>query len=61
MFFGFPGKTTCCVYRLWSKFHGYWTMAREADAPLLPRACEFVKTEVPGDGNQEDDNGKICV
>ncbi|CAG2215687.1 unnamed protein product [Mytilus edulis] len=31
------GKTTCCLYRLWSRFLWYWTKAKEADAPLLPR------------------------
>ncbi|XP_052783611.1 TPR and ankyrin repeat-containing protein 1-like [Mya arenaria] len=40
------GKTTCCMYRLWSQFHKYWMKAREADAPLLPRCVEFVHQEM---------------
>ncbi|VDI71816.1 Hypothetical predicted protein, partial [Mytilus galloprovincialis] len=35
------GKTTCCLYRLWSRFLQYWTKAVEADAPLLPRCILF--------------------
>ncbi|XP_053381233.1 TPR and ankyrin repeat-containing protein 1-like [Mercenaria mercenaria] len=29
------GKTTCCLYRLWSQFRLYW-YNRSIDAPLLP-------------------------
>nr|XP_006124073.1 TPR and ankyrin repeat-containing protein 1 isoform X2 [Pelodiscus sinensis] len=31
------GKTTCCLYRLWKKFHSYWEKAQLAGAPLLVR------------------------
>eukprot|EP00069_Balaena_mysticetus_P001718 bmy_15542T0 len=31
------GKTTCCLYRLWKKFHGYWEKAEQAGSPLLAR------------------------
>ncbi|XP_019393683.1 PREDICTED: TPR and ankyrin repeat-containing protein 1 isoform X1 [Crocodylus porosus] len=31
------GKTTCCLYRLWKKFHSYWERASIAEAPLLVR------------------------
>ncbi|XP_006890721.1 PREDICTED: TPR and ankyrin repeat-containing protein 1 [Elephantulus edwardii] len=31
------GKTTCCLYRLWKKFHVYWDKAKQARSPLLAR------------------------
>ncbi|XP_055414700.1 TPR and ankyrin repeat-containing protein 1 isoform X2 [Bubalus kerabau] len=31
------GKTTCCLYRLWKKFHGYWEKAQQAGSPLLAK------------------------
>ncbi|XP_037004096.2 TPR and ankyrin repeat-containing protein 1 isoform X2 [Artibeus jamaicensis] len=31
------GKTTCCLYRLWKKFHVYWEKAEQAGSPLLAR------------------------
>jgi hypothetical protein len=31
------GKTTCCLYRLWSKFVRYWNRT-VAENPLIPRA-----------------------
>lgn len=31
------GKTTCCLYRLWKKFHSYWERAEMAQGPLLVR------------------------
>ncbi|XP_047730424.1 TPR and ankyrin repeat-containing protein 1 isoform X2 [Prionailurus viverrinus] len=31
------GKTTCCLYRLWKNFHGYWEKAGQAGSPLLTR------------------------
>ena len=34
------GKTTCCLYRLWSRFIHYWTQAK-AGGPLIPRTIEF--------------------
>ncbi|KAK3609568.1 hypothetical protein CHS0354_019581 [Potamilus streckersoni] len=39
------GKTTCCLYRLWSQFLSYWTKAKEAGAPLLPRTLEYFHHE----------------
>ncbi|XP_053324251.1 TPR and ankyrin repeat-containing protein 1 [Spea bombifrons] len=29
------GKTTCCMYRLWKKFHSYWEKAEAVGEPLL--------------------------
>ncbi|XP_028374549.1 TPR and ankyrin repeat-containing protein 1 [Phyllostomus discolor] len=31
------GKTTCCLYRLWKKFHIYWERAEQAGSPLLDK------------------------
>uniref|UniRef100_G1MHV0 Tetratricopeptide repeat and ankyrin repeat containing 1 n=1 Tax=Ailuropoda melanoleuca TaxID=9646 RepID=G1MHV0_AILME len=31
------GKTTCCLYRLWKKFHIYWEKAEQAGSPLLTK------------------------
>uniref|UniRef100_A0A4X2LFF3 Tetratricopeptide repeat and ankyrin repeat containing 1 n=1 Tax=Vombatus ursinus TaxID=29139 RepID=A0A4X2LFF3_VOMUR len=31
------GKTTCCLYRLWKRFHSYWDRADRAGGPLLAR------------------------
>ncbi|XP_023368914.1 TPR and ankyrin repeat-containing protein 1 [Otolemur garnettii] len=31
------GKTTCCLYRLWKKFHAYWEKAEQAGSPLLAK------------------------
>lgn len=31
------GKTTCCLYRLWKKFHIYWEKAELAGSPLLAK------------------------
>ncbi|XP_010627979.1 TPR and ankyrin repeat-containing protein 1 isoform X4 [Fukomys damarensis] len=31
------GKTTCCLYRLWKKFHIYWEKADQAGSPLLAK------------------------
>lgn len=35
------GKTICCLYRLWSQFVSYWTLAVAADSKLLPRCQIF--------------------
>ncbi|XP_072455324.1 TPR and ankyrin repeat-containing protein 1 isoform X2 [Notamacropus eugenii] len=31
------GKTTCCLYRLWKRFHAYWDKADRAGSPLLAK------------------------
>jgi hypothetical protein len=35
------GKTTCCLYRLWSNFVRYWTRAVEIGEPWIPRTVDF--------------------
>jgi hypothetical protein len=35
------GKTTCCLYRLWSNFVRYWTRAVEIGEPWIPRTADF--------------------
>ena len=41
------GKTTCCLYRLWTGFVKYWEKADQAGAPLLPRCQTFVHEDLP--------------
>lgn len=48
------GKTTCCLYRLWSQFLSYWSKAKDADAPLLPRCMQFVQQGAP----EEEENSE---
>ncbi|XP_062597185.1 TPR and ankyrin repeat-containing protein 1-like [Saccostrea cucullata] len=50
------GKTTCCLYRLWSQYVSYWTKAIEADSKLLPR-CQIFRQEEEdiADGEEEED------
>lgn len=44
------GKTTCCLYRLWTQFLKYWTKAKEIDyAPWL--SWKEVPVTVAEDGN----------
>ena len=35
------GKTTCCLYRLWSNFQKYW-QERSIDEPGIPRTAQFI-------------------
>ncbi|XP_033726508.1 TPR and ankyrin repeat-containing protein 1-like [Pecten maximus] len=46
------GKTTCCLYRLWTQFLSYWTKATQAEAPLLPRCPIYRRQE---EEREEDD------
>ncbi|XP_022085705.1 TPR and ankyrin repeat-containing protein 1-like isoform X3 [Acanthaster planci] len=36
------GKTTCCLYRMWTKFVKYWQKASEIKEPWIPRDCAFM-------------------
>ncbi|XP_030407140.1 TPR and ankyrin repeat-containing protein 1 isoform X3 [Gopherus evgoodei] len=54
------GKTTCCLYRLWKKFHSYWEKAQLAGAPLLVRQMwqrrKFeIESEKESTGEEEDE------
>ncbi|XP_060067394.1 TPR and ankyrin repeat-containing protein 1-like [Ylistrum balloti] len=50
------GKTTCCLYRLWTQFLSYWTKATQAEAPLLPRCPVYRKQgEERGEDEEEED------
>nr|XP_025740428.1 TPR and ankyrin repeat-containing protein 1 isoform X3 [Callorhinus ursinus] len=55
------GKTTCCLYRLWKKFHIYWEKAEQAGSPLLTKQL-WVKRRLevePGkEGPQTDEEDK---
>ena len=52
------GKTTCCLYRLWSKFRAYWENAFTAGAhiPVLQRLIEIDSSE---DESLEDQTSAI--
>lgn len=54
------GKTTCCLYRLWKKFHSYWEKAECAGGPLLVRQIwRRLKFDVQlSAAEKEDHNGK---
>ncbi|XP_046565525.1 TPR and ankyrin repeat-containing protein 1-like isoform X2 [Haliotis rubra] len=51
------GKTTSCLYRLWTNFISYWRIAQERGAPLIPRMgwAFAAPAEDDEDGNPEDD------
>ena len=53
------GKTTCCLYRLWSKFRAYWENAFTAGAhiPVLQRLIEIDSSE---DESLEDQTSAIA-
>ena len=45
------GKTTCCLYRLWSRFLTYWTKSREMGyAARLPRTVQYAAENAEGEG-----------
>ncbi|XP_048367555.1 TPR and ankyrin repeat-containing protein 1 isoform X2 [Sphaerodactylus townsendi] len=57
------GKTTCCLYRLWKKFHSYWEKAECAGGPLLVRQMwrrlKFdIQLENAAAAEEEDHGGK---
>lgn len=56
------GKTTCCLYRLWKKFHVYWEKAEQAGSPLLTKPILSrrkpeveARREGPGTEEEEED------
>nr|XP_005600889.1 TPR and ankyrin repeat-containing protein 1 isoform X2 [Equus caballus] len=54
------GKTTCCLYRLWKKFHVYWEKAEQAGSPLLAKQIWLkrrleVEPEKEGPGGEEEE------
>ncbi|XP_071941655.1 TPR and ankyrin repeat-containing protein 1-like [Antedon mediterranea] len=48
------GKTTCCLYRLWSCFLKYWEMASIDCEPRIPRDFGFQHSKVSEFGNETD-------
>ncbi|XP_071113489.1 TPR and ankyrin repeat-containing protein 1-like isoform X1 [Haliotis cracherodii] len=53
------GKTTCCLYRLWTSFISYWVMAKDSGEPFLPRPERFMedeKSDEAGDDNEDEDD-----
>ncbi|XP_004676694.1 PREDICTED: TPR and ankyrin repeat-containing protein 1 [Condylura cristata] len=51
------GKTTCCLYRLWKKFHNYWEKAEQAGSPLLAKQL-WVKRRLEMEPIKEDLGGE---
>ncbi|XP_070247829.1 TPR and ankyrin repeat-containing protein 1 isoform X1 [Myotis yumanensis] len=54
------GKTTCCLYRLWKKFHIYWEKAEQAGSPLLAKQVWLkrrleVEPRKEGPGGEEEE------
>ncbi|XP_075403192.1 TPR and ankyrin repeat-containing protein 1 [Tenrec ecaudatus] len=53
------GKTTCCLYRMWKKFHSYWEKAKQAGSPLLAKPVWWKRLEVePGEKGLGRDEGE---
>uniref|UniRef100_A0A6J0UIH0 TPR and ankyrin repeat-containing protein 1 isoform X1 n=1 Tax=Pogona vitticeps TaxID=103695 RepID=A0A6J0UIH0_9SAUR len=53
------GKTTCCLYKLWKKFHSYWVRAQLADGPLLVRQVwhrQKFNMQLEENGSKEEDS-----
>ena len=55
------GKTTCCVYRLWSAFVRYWEKAGAAGAPLMPRKMYYTHKEGSDSGERCEETSKPVV
>ncbi|XP_037382087.1 TPR and ankyrin repeat-containing protein 1 isoform X2 [Talpa occidentalis] len=51
------GKTTCCLYRLWKKFHNYWEKAEQAGSPLLAKQL-WLKRRLEMEPRKEDPGGE---
>lgn len=44
------GKTTCCLYRLWSRFLAYWSKSHEMNGDRwLPRSVQYAVKETIGE------------
>ncbi|XP_013405370.1 TPR and ankyrin repeat-containing protein 1 [Lingula anatina] len=53
------GKTTCCLYRLWTFFSRYWEQAARAGEPLIPRSVTFVHQDVKADKANNKDTSEM--
>ncbi|XP_053785696.1 TPR and ankyrin repeat-containing protein 1 isoform X2 [Desmodus rotundus] len=51
------GKTTCCLYRLWKKFHIYWEKAEQAGSPLLAKQV-WLKRRLEMEPRKENPGGE---
>ncbi|KAM4689014.1 TPR and ankyrin repeat-containing protein 1 [Discoglossus pictus] len=50
------GKTTCCMYRLWKKFHSYWEKVESIGGPwLVQQTWQRRKYEARVDLNDEEE------
>ncbi|XP_072045621.1 TPR and ankyrin repeat-containing protein 1-like isoform X2 [Amphiura filiformis] len=54
------GKTTCCLYRLWTAFVRYWKLACDTGGePLIPREVAFIhKDTLEDEEDQEGEDGE---
>ncbi|XP_063778678.1 TPR and ankyrin repeat-containing protein 1 isoform X2 [Pseudophryne corroboree] len=50
------GKTTCCLYRLWKKFHSYWEKAESVGPWLVKQTWQRRKFSENVEGNDDTDN-----
>ncbi|XP_074055410.1 TPR and ankyrin repeat-containing protein 1 isoform X3 [Macrotis lagotis] len=48
------GKTTCCLYRLWKRFHSYWDKAARAGSPLLAKHIWHHRAGRPAGAEEEE-------
>ncbi|XP_075068730.1 TPR and ankyrin repeat-containing protein 1 isoform X2 [Mixophyes fleayi] len=54
------GKTTCCLYRLWKKFHSYWEKAESVGPLLVKQTWQRRKysQNVEIDGTDDEENSE---
>ncbi|RUS88133.1 hypothetical protein EGW08_004095, partial [Elysia chlorotica] len=50
------GKTTCCLYRLWAKFLGYWDKAYRIGEAWLPQRNPAL--DIQDDDEEDEDDGE---
>ncbi|XP_022098419.1 TPR and ankyrin repeat-containing protein 1-like [Acanthaster planci] len=50
------GKTTCCLYRMWTKFFKYWQQVSMTGEPLIPRDIAFIHQDKPDEDQDESDS-----
>ncbi|XP_067665651.1 TPR and ankyrin repeat-containing protein 1-like [Haliotis asinina] len=53
------GKTTCCLYRLWTSFISYWVMAKDSGEPFLPRPERFLEDEKSHEADEDSEDEEL--
>ena len=51
------GKTTCCLYRLWNEFNGFWNPDLNKACLKIPRKC-LIPPSIVKDKSAADDNSQ---